>query len=893
MASIRTAIELQDNFTGILYQVIESVNLGLAAMEDLHQTMNSPVDASSIGAARDSINQATLAVRELDAAMQGVSLPDPGAMPAPSSAPVEIPVHWQMDSLEVFTNTGAERFESEVQSANNMLNVLNQTQSRIAQTAAQTDLFPAGAAAGMNDMQNRLQAIQSRLQLIESNPLNMGADAANAALETLRGRLDQAVLEQQNLNRAMDSLDVQAANEAYLRLSQTIGGAERYIRDNVDGQGRFNREIDAGANIADRLAQKIMGAVAAYATFQTAGKVVGLSDTMVSTTARLNMMNDGLQTTRELQDMIYMSAQRSRGSYQATADAVSKLGLMAGNAFGSSEEIIAFMEQVNKQFTIAGTEAAGIDAAMLQLTQAMGSGVLRGEEYNSIMDQAPNIIQSIAGYIEGNGDLLAGMAEAMDMKVEELAGNVQGNLKDIAGEGLISAELVKAAMFAAADETNAKFESMPMTFAQIWNSFQNAAERAFQPVLQRMNEIANSESFQKFVNGAVEALSMVAGIALEIFNLVAQIGGFVADNWSWIEPIIWGVVAALVVYNAVMGIGWLTTLKDIAVKGTHMMATGAQALATFAATVAQQGLNAAIAACPITWIIIAIIALVALFYAGVAAVNKFAGTSYSATGIICGLFAFAGAFIWNQIVMVVNYAIDCFCVLWNFIAAFANFFGNVFNDPVGAIARLFFDLADCVFGILESLASAIDTLFGSNLAGAVSGFRDSLGSWVDKTYGQGEEIMEKADPSKWRLERIDYKDAWDAGYGFGQGLGWGQEESKPEEDPSTYQYPDPGGYGGAGGTGGSGLGNIGSGVDNIASNTDKIADGMEITTEDLKYLRDMAEQKYVNRFTTASIKVDMTNNNSISSDMDLDGVADHLKTRLEEEMAAVAEGVHS
>lgn len=530
MATIRTAIELQDNFTSVLYQVINSVNLGLSAMEDLHQTMNSPVDMASIEGARDSINQATIAVQKLNAAMQGVkaseitpptiqwqsydgldvfknsgvkrfeqevtsvnsmlqelnatqyritqtaneseilspqaqydvseienriyalqqSIQEVEANPlniGSDSAnasleqlrtrlsqtldlqenlnvamqgadisqintaylqlskniseaermvrdsfenipPIDIPVHWQSDSLEVFTNSGVERFEQEVQSANNMLNTLNQTQSRIAETAAQTDLFPANAIADMNNMQNRLQAIQQRIQTIESNPLNMGADTANAELEQLRGQLDHAIQEQQNLNRAVDNMDVQAANEAYFRLSQTIGGTERYIRDNVDEQGRFNREIQEGTNEANELMRTIKGAVATYATIQTLSAALNLSDQLTSTTARLNLMNDGLQTTQDLQNMIYLSAERARGSYQATADAVSKLGLMAGDAFSSSEEIIAFMEQVNKQFTIAGTEAAGIDAAMLQLTQAMGSGVLRGEEYNSILEQA-------------------------------------------------------------------------------------------------------------------------------------------------------------------------------------------------------------------------------------------------------------------------------------------------------------------------------------------------------------------------------------------------------------------------------------------------------------------------------------------------------------------------
>lgn len=907
MATIRTAIELQDNFTGVLYQVINSVNLGLSAMEDLHQTMNSPVDTASIEAARDSINQATLAVQQLDAAMQGLEtpasetptaptnlapvvlpvqpdIPDPLVdQPAPVDLPVEpeqpepvqVPVHWRSDNMEVFTSTGVERFEQEVQSANNMLNTLNQTQSRIAAQAAQTDLFPDNAIADMNNMQNRLQAIQQRIQTIESNPLNMGSDTANAELEQLRGQLDQAVQEQEALNRAVENMDVEAANQAYLRLSQTVGNTERYIRDNVDEQGRFNREIEEGTNEADSLMQTIKEAVAAYATIQTLSTALNLSDQLTSTTARLNLMNDGLQTTQDLQNMIYLSAERARGSYQATADAVSKLGLMAGDAFGSSEEIIAFMEQVNKQFTIAGTEAAGIDAAMLQLTQAMGSGVLRGEEYNSILEQAPNIIQAIADYMEVP----------------------KGQLKDMAAEGQITADIVKAAMFAAADDTNAKFESMPKTFSQIWTSFQNTALMAFQPVLQRMNEIANSEAFQEFVNNAIEGLSMVAGIALEIFDLLVGVAGAVADNWSWLSPIIYGVAAALAVYY-----GWLLLTKgaEMAMAAVHGIvavakdimaaATGALTAATAAEITAQNGLNAALYACPIVWIIVLIIALIALFYAAVAAVNKFAGTSISATGIICGAFMVALAFIGNIFVALWNLVVDVFVLIYNLVATVANFIGNVFTDPIGAVCRLFFDLADTVLGILQALASAIDAIFGSNLAGSVQGWRDSLGGWVDDTFGKGDEIMAKMNADDMKLGRFEYGAAWDAGYSFGEGI----DESIANFDPSSLfntnvpgadDYANLGNYG-------SGIGGIGSGVDDIAGNTGKIADSMDITEEDLKYLRDIAEQEAVNRFTTAEITIEQTNHNTVSGKMDLDGIVSGLTDAANEAVDRIAEGVH-
>ena len=868
MASIRTAIELYDSFTAPMMNIIHAVSMGVSAMENMQGVMNEPINSSIGDDITEQMNQAVQAIEEARAALsEPVTHENTG-------------ITWSSPTMPTFTNTGVERFGQEVQSANSMLEQLSGTQAAIAAQAARTSVFPENMVNDMNIMQSRIQGIQQRIQAIENNPLNMGTDRANAELETLRMQLERAVQEQNEMNSAISRMDVSAANEAYLRLSNTVSNTERYIRDNTDEQGRFNRAIDEGAQGAGDLMNMIKGAVAAYASVQTIGKVMDLSDQLTSTTARINLMNDGLQSTQDLQNMIYLSAERSRGAYQTTADAVSKLGLMAGDAFSSSEEIIAFTEQLNKQFTIAGTEAAGIDAAMLQLTQAMGSGVLRGEEYNSILEQAPNIIQAIADYMEVP----------------------KGQLKDMAAEGEITAEIVKNAMFAAADETNAKFESMPKTFSQIWTSFQNTALMAFQPVLQRLNDVANSEAFQTFINGAIEALSMVAGIVVEIFNLIASVGSFIGENWSIISPIIYGIIGALAIYAAYLGITKAAELASAAGKiilcvasYAHAAATGAEASATAAATAAQYGFNTALLACPIVWIIILIIALIALFYAAVAAVNKFAGTSVSATGIICGVFMVAAAFIGNLFVALINFVIDIFVVLWNFIAAFANFFGNVFNDPVGAIARLFFDLVDTVLSLLQSLASAIDTIFGSNLAGAVQGWRDSLGGWVDSTFGQGEEIMAKLNAEDLHLDRFEYSSAWDAGYSFGEGI----DESIANFDPSSLfdtnvpgagDYADLSGYGSDLG----GLGGIGSGVDDIAGNTGAIADSMDITEEDLKYLRDIAEQEAINRFTTAEINIDQSGmQNNISNGMDLDGVISGLTEGVNEAIDSMAEGVHT
>ena len=296
MASIRTAIELYDSFSAPMMNVINAVSLGVSAIYDMQSAISEPFDTASIEGARESINRATIAMQELDAAIQGTGSPEIKSPPSPS--PVDVPIQWQSGSLEVFTGSGIERFQQEVQSANAILEQLSTTQDTIARQAYNTNIFPPEAFQDLNSLAVRIDNVRNRIQTIENNPLNMGTDAANAELEMLRGQLDQAIQEQQNLNRAMDDMDVQAANNAYLRLRQTIGDTEKHIRDNVDEQGRFNHEIERGTESADKLMNTIGRAVAAYATMQTVTSVLDLSDQLTSTTARLDLMNDGLQTTK-------------------------------------------------------------------------------------------------------------------------------------------------------------------------------------------------------------------------------------------------------------------------------------------------------------------------------------------------------------------------------------------------------------------------------------------------------------------------------------------------------------------------------------------------------------------------------------------------------------------
>ncbi len=871
MATIESSIALYDGFSPVLNNIMDAMNLTIASVRDMQGAMSESFDTSTFEAAENAIHRAGAAMESLNQQMQesGGNV----SVSTPTPEPVQIPVHWEVDNMEVFTNTGVERFRQEIQSTNTMLEQLSTTQDEIAQQAYNTNLFPPEMFQDLNRLVVRINMVRDRIQQIENNPVNLGTETANSGLEQLRSQLNRAIQEQNNLNSAIERMDVSEANVTYLRLSNTVGNTERYIRDNTDEQGRFNQAIQSGTSQANSMMNTIKNVVGAYMGIRTIGNVLNISDELTQTTTRLNLMNNAFEESgmkqQELMNTIYRSAQNARASYGDMASLVARFGNNAKDAFGSSAEVVDFANLVQKEMKIAGATTQESSAAMLQLSQALGSGVLRGDELNSIFEQAPNLIQNIADY--------------MEVPI--------GQIRGMAADGEITADIVKAAVFAATDEINQKFEEMPMTWGDLWTSFQNNALVAFQPVLERLNYMANNDTFQTFVNGAVQTLAILANAVLNVFDAMGSIAGFVIDNWSWIAPIIYGVIAALVVYNATMGIAWLTTLKDIALKGVDAAATAAQAVATFATTVAQQGLNAALAACPITWIIIAIIALIAIFYAVIEAINEFAETSYSATGIICGIFAVAGAFIGNLFIALINAIMDVFAVLWNFIAAFVNFFATVFNDPVGAIAKLFFDLVDCILGLLETLASAIDTIFGSNLAGAVSGWRDSLGSWVDDTFGKGEEIMAKVSAEDYHLERFEYSGAWDAGYSFGQGIEDKVSNLSLTDIFSSTNIPS-GDYTNAGADAyGDAMAAAADNTGKTAKNTADIADALDITSEDLKYLRDIAEREVIDRTVYRDIIVKVGEvKNTVKNMADVDGIASRLANSIAEQLEISAEG---
>ena len=761
-----------------------------------------------------------------------------------------------------------------------MLNTLNTTQAHIAQTAQGMDILPDEAVQDMTTMQQRLSAIQQRIQQIENNPVNMGTDQANAELEQLRGQLNNAIQAQNELNDAMQNMDVSAANTAYLQLSQTVGNTERYIRDNVDEQGRFNQEIASGTQQANELTNTIKRAVAAYVSIQSVGKALDISDELTQTTSRLDMMNDGVQTTAELVNMVYAAAQDARGSFSQMADVVARFGNNAKDAFSSSEEVVAFADLIQKQMTIAGASTQEAANAELQLSQALGSGVLRGDELNSIFEQAPNLIQNIADYL--------------DVPI--------GKIREMAADGELSADVVKAAIFSAADDINSKFNEMPMTWGQMWQSMQNTALIAFQPVLQRLNDLANSEAFQTFVQNAVEAMATLANIVLNIFELVGTVGGFIADNWSVISPIIYGVIGALAVYAAYLGIVKGIEIASAAATAIHSVAMSAKigvmaALTgqTMAATAAQMGYNGALYACPVVWIIMLLIALIAIIFAVCNAIAKMTGIANSGFGVITGGVNVVIQFFKNLGLTVANIALG----IGNAIAALASNMMTAFHNAICNVQSWFYNLLSTACSVIENIAAALNKLpFVSFDYSGISSAADDYAAKASEAAGNKEDYTSISDAFNEGFTTFDaFQDGW-ASDAFNAGAAWGDGVADKVSNFSLSDVfgqtdiPNVGDYT-SGFNDAIANSGIGDGVGSIDDNTGKIKDSLDVTEEDLKYLRDIAEQEAINRFTTAEINVDMSGmQNTVNSGDDIDGFMTKLTDSVNEAVDNMTEGVH-
>ena len=680
---------------------------------------------------------------------------------------------------------------------------------------------------------------------------------------------------QQASGRAVDTAAIREAREEWAKAGTAFDAIEENIRNANNEQQKFNNSIRGGNNSANGLLSTIKKIAVAAGGIAGINKVLNISDELASTKARLNLLVDDGGSVDVLEQKIMASAQRSRSAYFDTASAVAKLGLNAGNAFnGDMDQVIAFMEQVNKQFVIGGATAQEQSNAMIQLTQAMAAGALRSEELNSILDGAPGIARAIEKYM--------GIAE--------------GSIKTVAQEGKVTAEVVKNAMFAMADETNAKFDSMPKTWAQIWVDMKNQALSMFAPILTKINQLGNSAKFQKVTTGLINGLAAVANVASSALDILIAVASVFVDNWGIIQPLVLGIAAAMLLYNGYLitnnaitaisnaqkGIAAVKAYAAAAANTTLAATEKAEAMAKASATAAQYGFNAALLACPLTWILLIIIAVIAAIYMIVAAINKLTGSTISATGIICGAVAVAGAFVLNCAIGVLNAIIQA---LWTiFVAPFLgivewilNVCNGGFNSFGDAVANLIGQIIGWFLNLGKVVTTIIDAIFGTDWTSGLENLQSAVTSW-----GKNENAITLDKNAPTIDYRATYSGAWDAGYDFGQGIDdkiGGMFDASGLDSMGAFDLSNTldGIYGNTGDT---------------AANTAATADALDIAEEDLAYLRDIAEREAINRFTTAEIKVEQHNENHISKDADLDGIMDAWANDFAEKLEVSEEGVH-
>lgn len=622
--------------------------------------------------------------------------------------------------------------------------------------------------------------------------------------------------------------------------TKTLGASKNTdkLNDSMDRTGRVAGAASSGI-------AKFVGTIASLAAVK---KIVDLTDSYTNTNARLAMITGSLEEQKALQDDIFAAANRARGQYDDMANAVAKMKMLAGDAFGSNQEAIGFTELLQKSLKVSGAGTSEQQSAFLQLTQAMASGKLQGDEFRSIMENAPMVANAIAKYLDVS----------------------KGELKELSSDGAITAEIIKNAMFDSADDINKKFETMPQTFGDVWNRIKNAGTQAFGGVFEKINSILNSDAGQQATNNFIGAIYWAGDAMNEFIN-------FCVTAWPMVSPFIWVAVAAVGAYALVLGISNGLALISAVRTGAQAVSIGILALAmwassgaTWAEVTAQLGLNSALYACPIVWIVGLILVLIAVFYAAVAAVNHFSGSTISATGII-------GAVIGGWAAAVINY----FIMMYNIIAEVVNFFANVWNDPIAAVKILFYDLASTVIGYVAEMARSIETIINR-----IPGVNVQISAGLDNfKAGLEKAATEAKDAAGWKesVQKKDFLNGADfANRGYDIGAGLADSISNPfagfapkDKDGIDYsQFATAGNPATVKGTGKGGAVKVEN-------------------EEDIEWMRRLAERDYIARISqntlAPNIKVEFSG--PITKEADTDNIMSHVSEQLKEMIATAPEGV--
>jgi len=637
-----------------------------------------------------------------------------------------------------------------------------------------------------------------------TSPMQNMISSAEQMISTLQ-EVDAA------LQSGFDTSVIDTANQAFEDVGQQVDEVAENINAAAQRQSEMNRQVQQGQSKMDGLARKVMGMVAAYASIKSIGKVMDLSDRIAQTDARLSLIVDDGGSVDELQQKIYAVAQNTRAPFLDTADMISKLGLQASKAFNSNDELLMFAEQLNKSFVVAGTSAQGVDSVMLQLTQAMAAGTLRGEELNAVLDNAIPIVQNIQRYLE---------------EVQGFSPQATENIKQLASDGVLTAEVIKNAMFYAAEETNAKFGTMPVTFAQAWQGIQDDLLMTFQPMI----------------------------------AMIAQGAGWIHDNWSRVEPIFWGLTAAVAAYALI---------------------TGGSTAATWLSVAANQALIMTMLSNPILWIAILIGVLIAKLYQWVQSVGgveiawKIAMNAIKAAwdwvciGIMTGVYGVMNKFNEFQLMFMTvstniqNFMGDMKAGTLMILQSMVNGAISIINDFIGMLNKIPGVSIDAIAQVTFGTAAELENQ--ANRAARNAELADYASDVTAKIATRDAALNQmKADAIAATAERQVEIDTL-------------RSQAAANADSSLYDTLDGMAYN----------------LDNIAGNTGSMADSMEMSSEDLKYLHDLAEQEAVNRYTTVDVKLEMGGiTQHISKEADVDGIIGYMVEGIDEAIASSARGVH-
>ena len=615
---------------------------------------------------------------------------------------------------------------------------------------------------------------------------------------------------------------------------------------------KTNKEYKKSMSLVDGLTKKVHRLASAYLGVMGARAALTASDTITRAENKLNNINGGnTAATQKQLDQMFASSQRSRMGYADMMDNVSKSMMLAGGAFGGNmDNAIRFQEVMAKAYTIGGASAAEMSSSMYQMIQALGSGILQGDELRSVREGAPLAYKEI----------------------EKLAQSIYGadkNLKDMASQGLITSDIVVKAMLNAGTKMDEAFAKTDMTFAQAWTNMKNVALKSFEPVLQKLNDLLNSDVGRAIVDGIGTGIQIVAGTLMIIFNTVEKIVTFIQDNWGVISKIL--LTAATILGGVLLyylGLQ-LMTIGGVIAKLIHM---GAAAVSS-----------------AIKWVIswaamsIPMLIVIAIIAAIVIALIWMSDSFTDACGNIVGAVFWLGATLWNIVVGVINGIVQ---FLWtNFVEPWIgiielvlNVFNGGFNSFGDGVKNLLGQIISWFLSLGKVVTKIIDAIFGTNWTAGLNSLQDSVLQW-----GKNENAITLSREAPDLLNRVSSKDAFAKGYSYGEAGGqWITDKVSGLGDKIS----------GALNLGGLPSTSIAPDINAIEGNTGKIADSMELTEEDLAYLKDIAHKEWKKEFTTANIKVDMTNNNNVDKDFDLNSLAIGLRNLVEEEMFAVANGVY-